>query len=122
MRLPNGAVDAHLGAGQASMRVANAAIPDDLDIVQALFGSPPPRIPAHVTFAVDWRGVSERKHVRDQANRFALEAAESQAATIAWSASHDAGGFSYISDPASTSVMRFAELAEERNGRFFPGA
>lgn len=41
------------------------------------------------------------------------------AATIQWSG--EEAGFSFVSDPASSSMTRFAEIGRERNGIFMGG-
>ena len=41
---------------------------------------------------------------------------------VEWSASVPSTGFSFTSDPATTSKTVFAEIGSERNGVFFHGA
>jgi hypothetical protein len=59
--------------------------------------------------------------IRDATQGYAGEFWQSEApgaATLEWSAIE--AGFSFVSDPASTSSSYFAELGHERNGVFFP--
>src|SRR5262249_45851169 len=80
-------------------------------------------VPATISFDVVWNGpVRQRINVRDgsNGNQFAGEFLENEA-TVSWSA-RNATGFSFKSNAGnfSTSIKPFAELGQERNGRFFP--
>src|SRR5215469_3444162 len=77
-----------------------------------------PHVPATVSLAMEWQGLIAELEVRDLVNGFAGRYRECSA-TIQWSA--EEAGFSFVSDPASTSVTRFAQLGRERNGIFFEG-
>ena len=73
--------------------------------------------PATVSYDLEWTGpVTERRKIRDAATGFAGEFFATSA-KMSWSA-HTAG-FSFTSDPASTSHSTAALLGTERNGRFF---
>jgi hypothetical protein len=63
--------------------------------------------------------VTDRTTVRDAANGFEGRFVTTSA-KMSWSASN-ANGFSFASDPIDTSHSVFAEIGEERNGRFFGG-
>jgi len=65
---------------------------------------------------VTWSGITERGTFSDAANRFALNFVRT-GASIRWSGESGLGSF------ASTAVtgVNFAQLAHERNGRFFDG-
>jgi hypothetical protein len=41
-------------------------------------------------------------------------------ATLEYSASVPANHFEFVSDPASASTNLFAQIGQERNGKFFP--
>ena len=60
--------------------------------------------------------VLRRVNVRDAANGFAGEFAETGAA-VSFSATE--AGFRFTSAPAATSTSAFAEVGHERNGTFF---
>jgi hypothetical protein len=74
-----------------------------------------------VSFVIRWQGVKARVEVRDFELGFAGRFIE-DSATVEWSASVPSTGFSFRSDPATTSVTTFAEIGSERNGVFFHGA
>lgn len=118
VRLPDDSVDAHPGAGRASMEATNLPLEDDLTIERALFGTEPP-IPTHASFDVRWTGVEDRDRLRNREDDFSLDLLVETSATIEWSASHDDGSFSFVSGPAEASETVFALLARERNGAFF---
>jgi len=63
---------------------------------------------------VEWSGVTQRGTFSDATNGFALDFVRT-GASIRWSGSSGTGSFT------STAVtgVRFAQLAHERNGRFF---
>ena len=107
------------GAGKAEMKVTNLAIEDYFNLGNALKDGP--SVEATVSFDVVWTGdVTRHVNETDATNQFAGEYAETQA-TVTWSGSN-ANGFSFMSDPASTSTSHFAETGHELNGIFFPGS
>jgi hypothetical protein len=71
---------------------------------------------AGVSFIVDWSEPSGTGSVHDEENQFDLNYTFTNS-RIEWSATKQ--GFSFVSDPATTSVSDFAELGSERNGVFF---
>jgi hypothetical protein len=74
-------------------------------------------VPADITFEVRWRGpISRIVSVQDSAHSFRGQFLEN-AAALSWSASR--AGFTFASDPASTSTSSFAQLGQESNGIFF---
>ena len=75
-------------------------------------------VAATVSLAMEWHGKTAEVEVKDLVNRFAGSYRECSA-TIQWSAQE--AGFSFVSDPANTSMTRFAEIGRERNGVFFQG-
>lgn len=96
------------------MRVRDQDVEDYFNIVNAL--NEGPSIPANVSFDIHWRHTKQRVNLDDKINRFKGTYLE-DSATIAWSASEN--GFSFVSDPSSTSTTVFAEIGKERNGAFF---
>ncbi len=66
----------------------------------------------------EWSGETAALKVKDLVNGYAGEYHECSA-TIQWTAQE--AGFMFVSDPASTSATRFAEIGRERNGKFFGG-
>ena len=105
--IPPDSANLDLGKVTASFRVTDFPL---LDIITT------PSPPATVSFDMEWSGKTADVAVKDFVNGFAGEYSQCTA-TIEWSA-HTAN-FSFVSDAASTSATRFAELGRERNGRFF---
>jgi len=97
------------------MALTNYAIPDYTSFEN--FAANGPSLPGMVTFDVEWSGVSQRVKDRNPAQGYAADFLYDTAA-ISWSGQQ--GSFSFVSDPASTSVSQFAAIGHERNGRFFP--
>lgn len=97
------------------MRVANLALGDYTNIANALSNGA--SVAAMVSFDIEWIGVNRRVRVRDTKIGFAGEFVENTA-NIAWSATE--AGFTFVSDPASTSTSLFAVIGHEMNGVFFP--
>ena len=108
----------HLGAGKASMTVANLQLFDFFNIPNALFRFlNPVSVAATISFDIGWSGpVTDRSHVSDPTVGFAGEFVLSQA-TMTWSAAN-ANGFRFVSDPSGT-TSAFAQLGHMRNGVFF---
>ncbi len=77
-----------------------------------------PNVAATVSLSMDWHGKRAEVDVKDLVNGFGGSYQECSA-TIAWSG--EEAGFSFVSDPPSTSMTRFAEIGRERNGVFFRG-
>ncbi len=102
----------NLGDGSAALHVADLAIGDFGNVVNALTGGP--SVPATVSFDANWGGVDERVKIRNESTGFAGEFIRNTA-TLVWSASES--GFSFTSDPLASG---FATIGHERNGVFFP--
>ncbi len=113
--VPPSSVTVDLDTGSASLAVSNLAVEDYHDLANALKDGP--SVPATVSFHVAWSSMTRRVKIRDTSSGFAGQFVENTA-TIAWSATE--AGFSFQSDPASTSTSMFAEVGKERNGVFFP--
>jgi hypothetical protein len=112
--IPSESVDMNLGRATASYHLTNHEIDDYHDIINALMHGPD--VPATVSFRIEWSGVLRRVKIRDRENDFGGEFIEDRS-TIEWSS--DQEGFSFVSDPASTSVNEFSVIGQERNGVFF---
>ena len=89
-------------------------VEDYHDLVNALKEGP--SVPANVSFDIRWHSVQKRVHLRDTKNHFVGDYIQDKA-TIQWTAERK--GFTFVSDPASTSFTNFAEIGHERNGVFF---
>ncbi len=70
--------------------------------------------PATASFEVTWGGIVNRKQLRDDANGWGGEFAET-AAKITFSAQSD--GFGYTT--TETTTQRFSIIGRERNGSYF---
>jgi len=113
--IPDDSVQVNLGHATASMILTNFAIPDYHDFVS--FANNGPSLPGMVTFDVEWSGGSQRVHDVNPAQGYTADLTY-DTATVVWSGQQ--GTFSFVSDPANTSVSQFAAIGRERNGRFFP--
>ncbi len=107
--VPTSAVEIDLGSVRASFQVADFPLVDTI---------PSPNPAATVSFDMEWSGETAALKVKDLVNGYAGEYHECSA-TIQWTAQE--AGFMFVSDPASTSATRFAEIGRERNGKFFGG-
>lgn len=115
---PADAVRVNPGAGRASMEASKLAVTDDFTLANALLRNGPTPVPATVSFAVTWAGVSGRFAATNTAdgNRYTGRYVDVASASINWSANER--GFSFTSTPGSSST-RFAEIGHERSGAFF---
>jgi hypothetical protein len=109
--IDRGSIRVNLGAGSASMHVADLDVEDYGNVVNALQDGP--SVEATVSFDVSWSGVNERVKIRNRNTDFAGEFIRNSA-TLAWSAQET--GFSFQSDPLTAG---FATIGHERNGSFF---
>jgi hypothetical protein len=115
--IPDRSVDVHPGKGTATMLVSGLEVEDYFNLANALVDGP--SVEATVSFDVRWaEPVTRTVTVSDPATDFDGRFLENQA-EVSWSASED--GFTFVSDPASTSTKVFAEIGHEHNGTFFPG-
>ena len=114
IRIPNESVAVDLAHATASMKLTDQNVKDYHDIANSLKGGP--SVPADVSFDIRWHGVQKRFHLRDPKKHFVGDYIQDQA-TIQWTAQRK--GFTFVSDPASTSFTKFAEIGHESNGVFF---
>lgn len=124
--IPDGGVQVNFGAGRASMNVTDLGpeqgLMDYITLPNGLIGqtgggfSIPP-VPASVSFAMQWSGVTSRlDDVVNTTDRFTGNYVLTTA-TMQWSAS-TAEGFTFTSDNNPTSSL-YALLGHEQNGVFF---
>jgi len=113
--LPADSAQADLQQGTASYRLSDFAVQDQLSLPNAM-GGDKPAVPSTVSFDIRFSGVTNRTTARDEQQQFTLDY-QVLSATMAWSAKQD--GFSFMSDPASTSKSLVAVIGSERNGVFF---
>ena len=120
LQIPDSSVKVELGKGEATLQATDVPIFDYGDITNALFGGGPPPIPGIVSFKIVWRGVQQRKNIRNTDPTFGGFAGEfvRNSAQMEWSAT--VGDLEFVSDPLSTSSTEFAQIGRERNGAFFP--
>jgi len=93
--------------------MTNLEMEDYGDIVNAVLDGP--SVDGTVSFDVRWSGVLKRLTVRNEAQSFVGRFIE-DVATIEWSAR--VPGFSFVSDPASTSKVVAAQIGHEKSGVF----
>ena len=116
VHIPPRDVHVDLDRATATMRVKDADVEDYHTLKNAVLEGPSD--PASVSFVIRWHGVNALVDVRDFALGFAGRFIE-DSATVEWTASVPSTGFSFVSDPATTSKTTFAEIGSERNGVFF---
>lgn len=109
-------MDVDLGDRKASLDVRNLPVFDYFNVGNALADGN--SIPATVSYKAKWKGLLARVRVDDAVEHFNGSFIEN-IATVEWSASE--AGFSFVSDPASTSKNEFSEIGRETNGVFFEG-
>jgi hypothetical protein len=112
--LPASAMGIDLAAATASFSATDLAVPEFHDVISALTHQPAQ--PGVVSFDVRWGGRTKAYTVRDAANGYAGGFVEG-VVSIAWTG--EAGGYRFVSDPASTSQSLFAIIGHERNGVYF---
>jgi hypothetical protein len=119
IQIPRDSVDVRLGSGQASFRLTTKTF-DDHDLQSSLTKIYPAGFPqiAEVTFDVEWGGVLDRQHVRNEAMNFEGDFFET-GSTIEWSASNPSTGFQFTSEPANPAGLVGAVMGRERSGVFF---
>lgn len=112
--MPDDAVSVNVAQGTARLCVTDSFVVDGHDVVNALTRGPVD--PAGISFVVHWFDPSGMGHAHDNDNKFDLSYVYTNS-RIEFSATKQ--GFSFVSDPSTTSVSDFSELGTERNGIFF---
>lgn len=103
-----------LGAERAHLIANNIDLPDFHDVKSALTGGP--SVPATVSFNLQWSGVVRRLHITNETDGFTGFYIEDKC-TVECSSQQE--GFTFVSDPASTSQNVYSVIGQERNGVFF---
>ena len=117
--MPRNSIDVHFGAGHASFRLTTEIL-DDQDLMSSLtenypFGFPQP---AEVSFEVEWSGILDKAHIRNEAMNFEGNFLQT-GSTIRWSALNPSTGFQFTSDEPDPAGVIYAVIGRERNGVFF---
>jgi len=113
--VPDGAIDVNGGKGRARFAMRDFAISDFHEFTNSILPGGASE-PAVVSFDVRWHDIQSRYNAKEPEFGLAGEFVVTKA-TIEWSSQQ--AGFSFQSDPASTSVSEYAILGHERNGVFF---
>jgi len=118
MLLPRDSVEVHLGAGQASFRL-RTPIFDDHDFMSSVTNKFPSAFPqiAEVTFDVEWSGILDAAHVRNEDMQFEGDFLQT-GSTIRWSSANPSG-FLFTSEAPNPARVVNALIGHERNGVFF---
>lgn len=118
MPVPRNSVDVHFGAGRAAFRLTTQIF-DDHDVQSSLTENFPSGFPqiAEITFDVEWSGILDRQHIRNEAQNFEGDFLQT-GSTIEWSAVN-ASGFQFTSESANPEAVVGAVIGHERNGVFF---
>ncbi|HEV2237656.1 MAG TPA: hypothetical protein VGR57_13425 [Ktedonobacterales bacterium] len=103
-----------LGAGTATLTVANQSVLDYFSIPNAFNNGD--RVAATVSYAIRWQHVKQRRQVFNTDLHVAGLFLDTDA-SIAWSASN-ANGFHFTASPAGQQAV-IAQIGHERNGVFF---
>jgi hypothetical protein len=101
----------NLGAGSATLHVADLEIEDYHDVANAVMGGA--SVEASVSFDIGWSGADERVNIRNRVTGFAGEYARNTASLV-WSARESE--FSFQADSLASD---FVQIGKERNGVFF---
>lgn len=117
--VPPDSVEVDLGAGLASFRLTTSVF-DDHDLQSSLTHVFPAGFPqtADVTFDVEWSGVVDRQHLRNEAENFDGEFVQT-GSTIVWSSHNPSTGFSFVSEGPNPARLFNAAIGHVRNGVFF---
>jgi hypothetical protein len=117
--VPDNSVSVVLGQGQASFSLSDEVF-DDHDLKSSLTRIFPAGFPqlATVTFNVEWSGVLDHQHVRNEALNFEGDFFAT-GSTIEWSSVNHATGFQFVSEAANPARVVGAIVGHERSGVFF---
>jgi hypothetical protein len=117
--VPHDSIRIDLGKGQASFTLALETF-DDHDLKSSLSKIYPAGFPqlADLTFAVEWSGILDHQHVRNEALNFEGDFFAT-GSTIEWTSFNPASGFQFTSQPADATHLVGAVMGRERSGVFF---
>ena len=130
IEVPEGSAHADLDTGAASLHVENACVYDAFTVPNSIMGvnRPVNQVKGIIdSLQIDWSGIISTETANQPVNRMrgnfvqntakiAVTATTPRTEVTALSNGH---GFSFVSDPASTSVNHFALIGFEQNGVFF---
>ena len=112
--VPEDSVDGDLDDGFVTFSANHLSLPDAGNLDNALHGGP--TVPARVSFRMRWTGIGSPFQFTSTTDGFR---GNFQFATVGIEWSAQTRGFSFVSDPADTTVTVAAIIGEERNGVFF---
>ncbi len=117
--MPRDSVDVHFGAGQASFQFTTTVF-DDHDLKSSLTQVFPAGFPqpAEISFDVEWSGILDSAHVRNEAMNFEGDFLQT-GSTIQWSSLDPLSGFRFTSEEPNPARLVGAVIGHERNGVFF---
>jgi hypothetical protein len=130
VHIPNGGAHVDLNRGTASLHVRNVCVFDAFTVPNSILGVNRPVNPVLGvidSLDIDWSGINHLATVNQSVNRMrgtfgqgiasvAVKATTPRTLVTALSNGH---GFSFDSDPASTSVNHFALIGQEQNGVYY---
>jgi hypothetical protein len=108
-------VQVNLGAGTASLKLANVALGDYTKVPNSLMHGA--SVPATASLEINWSGIINRKQLHDDANDWGGEFVETSSKITFTALS---GGFTFTS--AETNNQEFSIVGHERNGTYFHDA
>jgi hypothetical protein len=122
--IPEDDVEVDVRRGEASLRARHICVFDSFTVPNALTANHPAGFAKAVihSLRLEWSGVlREVADFTNVANRFAGTFVENTATIqVSVSTFNQTGTtFTFVSDPANTSVSHFAQIGRERNGEFF---
>ncbi len=130
VRVPNGGAHVDTNRGTASLHVRNICVFDAFTVPNSILGvNRPVNLVLGIIDSLDieWSGITNVESANQPVNRMRGTFGEGTA-TIAVKATtprtmvtglSNGHGFSFVSDPASTSVAHFALVGSEQNGVYF---
>ena len=121
--IPNGSIHVDLDRGEASLHARNIGVLDAFTVENSLTPARTigPPVAAQIdSLEINWKGNFRRVAFSSSAEKFAGNYVENAAtievtATTLTSTGH---GFRFVSNPASPAVSNFAQIGQERNGKF----
>lgn len=124
--IPASAIHFDTATGQARFQLANVAVRDYFNILNAIAKSPSPKpLPSHVSFDVRWHGQGQHRKIRDKKFGFEGDYVTGRT-TVSFRASQENGGVIYRSDPTAQYNPTVKQggsgspaVGLERNGVFF---
>jgi hypothetical protein len=130
VRIPNGGAHVDLDRGTASLHVRNICVFDAFTVPNSIMGVNRPVnlvLGSIDALDIEWSGIQNPQPANQSVNRMrgtfgegiasiAVKASTPRTMVTTLSNGH---GFSFVSDPASTSVNHFALVGQEQNGVYY---